>query len=61
MAERNNHHEKRERHAQHEHREQRGETNHARGRQVHEDDRPMREFTQSYASFSPQGFYANPA
>ena len=28
---------------------------------MHDDDRPMREFTQSYASFAPQGFYANPA
>ena len=41
--------------------ERQGENNHDRGRHVHEDDRPMREFTQSYASFSPQGFYANSA
>ena len=45
----------------HDRREQEDEHHFEGGRQLHDDDRPMREFTQSYASFAPQGFYANPA
>ena len=58
MAERQEAHREHERQ---EHREQEGEHHYDGGRQLHDDDRPMREFTQSYASFAPQGFYANPA
>ena len=60
--------ERREDHREHEHeheghdrREQEGEHHFNGDRQLNDDDRPMREFTQSYASFTPQGFYANPA
>ena len=69
MAERREDHREHEREArEHEHererrerREQEDEHHFEGGRQLHDDERPMREFTQSYASFAPQGFYANPA
>ena len=69
MAERREDHREHEREArEHEHererrerREQEDEHHFEGGRQLHDYDRPMREFTQSYASFAPQGFYANPA
>ena len=43
-------------HERHDRREQEGEHHFEGDRQLHDDDRPMREFTQSYASFAPQSW-----
>ena len=44
----------------HEYHEQQGHNHQERHVHVNEDDRPMREFSSSHASFTPYSFYATP-
>lgn len=43
------------------HQQKQGENNHHRDAHIEDNDRPMREFISSHASFPPHGFYATPA